>query len=162
MIVIADAGPLLHLFWVEAAAWALPSQEIAVMEAVWQEVTAYEPDALADQRLKRVVQAVPVSPLLADKRLHAGEAASLSYALTRAADETLLILTDDHRARQACWDLRLPFIGSIGLIVDVFRAGHVSREVAEAALRDLPGRGRLYVKQDFINRILASLDTDVG
>lgn len=34
MIVVADAGPLLHLFWVGATAWALPPQEIAVVEDV--------------------------------------------------------------------------------------------------------------------------------
>lgn len=33
-VIIADAGPLLHLFWVDALAWALPPQEIVVVEAV--------------------------------------------------------------------------------------------------------------------------------
>lgn len=112
MIVVADAGPLLRLFWVEALPWALPSQEIAVVEEVWQEVTSYAPDALADPRLKRIALTLSAPPLLADKRLHTGKAASLSYALTQAADEQILILSDDHRARRG-----------------------VSREVAEAALR---------------------------
>lgn len=160
MIVVADAGPLLHLFWVEALPWALPPQEIAVVEDVWREVASYAPDALADQRLKRVALTLSVSPLLAEKRLHTGEAVSLSYALTQAPEEQILILSDDHRARQACRDLALPFTGSIGLIVEAFRAGRVPREVAEAALRDLPGRGHLYVKAAFITRVLAALDTE--
>jgi predicted nucleic acid-binding protein len=36
--IIADAGPLLHLFWVEASAWALPLQAIDVVQEVWAEV----------------------------------------------------------------------------------------------------------------------------
>lgn len=160
MIVVADAGPLLHLFWVGATAWALPPQEIAVVEDVWREVAGYAPGALADHRLRRVAPALPVSPLVADKRLHTGEMGSLSYALTRATDEQILILSDDQRARQACRDLALSFTGSIGLIVEAFRPDRVSKEVAEAALRDLPGRGRLYTKPAFITRVLAALDAE--
>ncbi len=160
MIIVADAGPLLHLFWVGATAWALPPQEISVMEDVWREVASYAPGTLEDHRLKRVALTLPVSPLLAGKRLHTGEMGSLSYALTRATDEQILILSDDHRARQACRDLALPLTGSIGLIVEAFRTDRVSKEVAEAALRDLPRRGRLYVKPAFITRVLAALDTE--
>lgn len=157
VIVIADAGPLLHLFWVDAHLWALPPQEIAVVKAVWEEVDAYAPDTLADSRFQRTKAPLPLSPLLADKRLHTGEAASLSYALTQLG-ENLLILSDDQRARQACRTLGLPYIGSIGLIVEACRTGLTSREAAEAALRGLPERGRLYVKPNVINAALASLE----
>ncbi len=36
MIVVADTGLLLHLFWVDALEWALPPQEVAVVEAAWE------------------------------------------------------------------------------------------------------------------------------
>jgi len=160
MIVIADAGPILHLYWVDAHLWALPPQEIAVVEAVWAEVNAYAPDALADNRFQRIKTPLPLSPLLADKRLHTGEATSLSYALTQSG-ESLLILSDDQRARQACRVLSLPYIGSIGLIVEAYRAGLASKEAAEAALRGLPEQGRLYVKPSVINAALASLEPGV-
>lgn len=160
MIIVADAGPLLHLFWVDALAWALPPQEVAVVEAVWQEVAGHAPEALADSRLRRIAMAFPTPALLTGRRLHAGERESLSYALTRATDAQILILSDDHQARQACQDLTLPFTGSIGLIVEAFRAERVSREIAEAALHDLPGRGRLYAKPALITRVLASLDAE--
>jgi predicted nucleic acid-binding protein len=167
MIVVADAGPLLHLFWADAHLWALPPQEIEVVQAVWEEVTAYAPEALADKRLKQIKLAIPLSPLLEGKRLHTGEVVALSYALTRTSHaptrtEELLLLSDDQRARQVCRTFALPFIGSIGLIIEASREGRVSKEVAEAALRDLPGRGRLYVKPSVIAQAVAALTAGAG
>lgn len=46
MIVIADAGPILHLYWVDAMSWALPPEAIDVVEEVWQEVGKHAPEAL--------------------------------------------------------------------------------------------------------------------
>ncbi len=162
MIVIADAGPILHLFWVDALLWALPPQEIIVVDAVRQEVAAYAPDALSDDRLSHAVIGVPISPLLEGKRLHTGEIAALSYALTKTEEDQVLILSDDHRARQVCRSLVLPFIGSIGLIVEALHAGLVSQETAQTALHDLPTRGRLYVKPTVIAQALAVLESETG
>ena len=167
MIVVADAGPLLHLFWVDAHLWALPPQEIEVVQAVWEDVAAYAPEALADQRMKQVGLAIPLSPLLEGKRLHTGEVAALSYVLTRTSYaltriEDILVLSDDQRARQVCRSFALPFIGSIGLIIEACREGRVSKEVAEAALRDLPDRGRLYVKPSVIAQAVAALTAAAG
>lgn len=157
-IVVADSGPLLHLFWVDALEWALPSQEIIVVEPVWQEVTKYDADALADSRLKRVTVSPAVPLLVLDKSLHTGETAALSYAAAQPAGEDVLVLTDDAQARQACKKLALPFIGSIGLITEAYREGLVSQKVAEDALRALPEQGRLYVKPSLITRVIAELE----
>lgn len=48
VIVVADTGPILHLFWIDASRWALPPQPIMVVDEVWVEVEAYAPEALAD------------------------------------------------------------------------------------------------------------------
>ena len=39
MTVVADAGPLPHLYWVGALDWALPRQDIIVVDEVWQEAS---------------------------------------------------------------------------------------------------------------------------
>ena len=157
-IIVADSGPLLHLFWVNALAWALPPQEVVVVEPVWQEVTKYDAGALADARLRRVALSSTLPPLPLDRPLHTGEAAALSYAAAQPADEGVLVLTDDTQARQACKTLLLPFIGSIGLITEAHRQGLVSKEIAEDALLALPGQGRLYVKPSLIARVIADLE----
>jgi predicted nucleic acid-binding protein len=161
MIVIADAGPLLHLFWVDALAWALPPQEILVVEAVWREVERYAPEALQDNRLRRIPDTVPIPLSLANRWLDAGEEAALAYALAQTANVELLLLCDDRQARRVCQELSLPVTGTLGLIVAAYRLGRVSREEATAALEDLPLRGRFYVKPDLITRTLAALDTEI-
>lgn len=157
MMIIADAGPLMHLFWVDALGWALPPQEIVVVEAVWREVSKYAPDALRDSRLRRTPAAEFVPTSLAGRRLDVGEEAALAYALTQKDQTDLLLLCDDQKARRACQELALPVTGTLGLITAAFRLGRVSKEVATTALVELPGRGRFYVKPALITRTVAAL-----
>lgn len=158
MIVVADAGPLLHLFWVDALEWALPPQEIIVVETVGREVERYEPDALQDSRLQRVPDTVAVPELLATRQLDSGEEASLAYALAQPNLLDLLILSDDQQARRACQHLALRVTGTLGLISAAFQAGRVSKETAKAALDELPTRGRFYVKPLLIARTIETLE----
>lgn len=160
MIIVADAGPLLHLFWVDALAWALPASRIIVVEAVWREVSRHAPEALQDSRLQRVTVSSPVAPSLRNQRLDSGEEASLAYALAQPEKADVLFLCDEMRARRACRDLSLAVKGSVGLILDSVDDGRVSAETARTALRDLPGRGRLYASPDLIAHALAALDAE--
>ncbi len=106
MIAIADAGPLLHLYWVDASSWALPPRSIDVVDEVWDEVEKHAPEALNDTRLQRVSLSSTLSPLLTDWQLDLGEQTALSYALTRS--ETVLVLCNERQARFACAALDLP------------------------------------------------------
>jgi hypothetical protein len=53
VIIIADTGPILHLFWIEASSWALPAEPILVVREVWEEIEQHAPEALQDSRLVR-------------------------------------------------------------------------------------------------------------
>jgi hypothetical protein len=53
VIVVADAGPILHLHWIGCLSWGLPPTPIHVVEQVWTEITQHAPQALADPRLER-------------------------------------------------------------------------------------------------------------
>jgi hypothetical protein len=53
VIVVADAGPSLHLHWIGCLPWGLPPTPIHVVEQVWTEITQHAPEALADPRLER-------------------------------------------------------------------------------------------------------------
>lgn len=157
MIVVADAGPLLHLFWVDATEWALPSQPIIVVEEVWREVQRHEPRLLQDPRLRRTETAASPPTALDRFSLDAGERAALSYAYQHRTDDEILVLCDERSARQACRDLALPVTGSIGLIIEAARSGLVSVDIAGRALRELPARGRLHIAADLIERAIRSL-----
>jgi predicted nucleic acid-binding protein len=146
MIVIGDAGPVLHLHWVGVSDWALPPQQVHVVTEVWQEIDKFAPEALKDPRLWQVEQGVSLSSALAPYRLDDGEAASLSYALSIQPTEPVVILCDERVARRACGELSIPCIGSVGLIVAAFRVGRATVEDAVSALEDLPRSGRMYVR----------------
>ena len=158
MIVIADSGPLLHLFWVEALEWALPQQEIVVVETVWGEVEQYAPEALQDSRLRRFSEDIPIPPSLKARHLDSGEEAALAYALAQGEDTDLLLLCDDQKARKVCQSFALPITGTLGMIVAAFRRGDVSKEAAITALKELPERGRFYVKPILIARTIATIE----
>ncbi|OGG46745.1 MAG: hypothetical protein A3F84_18165 [Candidatus Handelsmanbacteria bacterium RIFCSPLOWO2_12_FULL_64_10] len=158
MIIVADAGPLLHLFWVNASSWALPPHSIDVVNEVWEEVESHAPAALQDTRLRRVVTSVQEPQDITRRNLDRGERVALSYAISqRKAGQDVLVLCDERQARLACSELSLPVVGSIGLIVEAFRAGRVSLEVASVALRNLPGPGRLHIKLQLVESVLATL-----
>lgn len=154
MIVVADAGPILHLYWIDGSSWALPPQDIFVVDEVWVEIEKFAPAALEDPRLLRA--AAPASSLVDAKRLHLdpGEAAAIAFAMERSGS---LLLTDDEAARRACAELKITVTGSIGLIVEAVRAGRATREVGVSALEALPARGRLYVSAALLARAVAAL-----
>src|SRR3954465_15059281 len=53
VIVVADAGPILHLHWIGCLPWGLPPRRIRVVEQVWTEIIQHAPEALDDPRLER-------------------------------------------------------------------------------------------------------------
>lgn len=159
MIVVADAGPLLHLHWIHASSWALPPTTIEVVAEVWTEVQRNAPDALGDARLHRVPTQALLDPAVVPFGLDPGEASALTYAIARRTDDALLLLCDELAARRACAQLSLQVVGSIGLIVEAFRAGRVEHDVAEAALLALPTTGRLHVTATLIDRAVAALES---
>lgn len=153
MIVVADAGPLLHLHWVGATTWALPPMAIHVVDAVWSEVHEHDPAALTDPRFMRIASPHPRSALGLEG-LDAGEAAAITYAL---AQREPLILCDDLAARRVCTRLGVSVTGTIGLIVEAARGGHTSVESATAALTMLPTVGRMHVSADLIRMAVEAL-----
>ncbi len=155
-MIAADAGPLLHLYWVGAQPWALPLEPIDVVSEVWEEVLGHDPAALREPRLRRV-EAGPSASELSRWALHSGERATLSYALSRAATGPCLVLCDERIARLVCVDIGLPMIGSVGLILEAFRAGRVETERACAALSEPPGAGRFHIRAEILSQAIAAV-----
>lgn len=157
MLIVADAGPLLHLHWTGASSWALPPLPIDVVDVVWEEVASYAPEALEDARLHRVASPADRPSEMATLALDDGEAAAIAYALQVERRHEALLLCDERRARRACERLALPVVGSIGLIVEARRAGRVTKAQAMAALTKLPEQGRLYVSPELVRAAIEAL-----
>lgn len=156
MIVVADAGPILHLHWVGCLSWGLPPAPIHVVEEVWTEISQHAPQALADPRLVRE-PVVEIDPALQAKfSLQSGETAAIAFALRHPAS---LLLTDDAAARRACLSVGLAAVGTIGLILEAARSKRVPVEEARQALEQLANKGRLYVTHELLERAIAALLT---
>lgn len=156
MIVVADAGPILHLHWIGSLPWGLPPTPIHVVEQVWAEIAEHAPEALADPRLERET-AVHMDPeLQARFALQSGETAAIAFALKHSGS---LLLTDDAAARRACLSVGLAAVGTIGLILEAARSKRVPVDEALQALEQLPNRGRLHVTSELIARAIAALLT---
>ena len=138
VIIVADAGPILHLHWIRGSSWGLPQQSIQVVEQVWLEIAKHAPECLEDPRFVRIPP--PESyPFDRDRfSLHDGEAAAIAVALSHPG---ALLLTDDESARRACVEFRISAVGTIGLILAAAREGRIGVTEARAALEALPNRG---------------------
>ena len=157
MIIVADTGPIIHLHWIGASAWALPPFPIHVVEEVWGEILSLDRSALDDTRFVRVTADREQPKILERFHLDAGEVAALCFALSQKDRRSVLVLCDERAARAACSALSVSVTGSIGLILEAFHSGRVQRKEAERALQELPGRGRLHVDLSLVRRAVDAL-----
>lgn len=160
MIVVADAGPIIHLSLIGRID-LLPALygRILVPELVYQEVVGQGTDLPGSAELDRAAWADRVdadtdSDLFGVLRAHLdpGESAAICVAVERGAD---LILSDDRPARLAATRLGIEVKGTLGILVEAKRRGRVEKIApALAALK----RGGTWLSDGLVERILA----DVG
>ena len=154
MIVVADAGPVLHLYWIGCLSWGLPPTTVHVVEQVWLEIERQAPDALQDARLKWNVAPKPEPEWQARFSLDAGELSAIAFAFGHPG---ALLLTDDDAARRACSTLGIAAAGTIGLILEAARAKRVDVSAAVRAREELPTRGRLHISKDLLRVAIGAL-----
>ena len=101
-VVIADAGPLIHLDELQCLELLADFAEVRVPEAVWAEVEHHRPQALLNANAPWVrcfsSASEKVDALAALYTLHSGEREALSLCLEHSG---ALLLSDDTAARLA-------------------------------------------------------------
>ncbi len=132
--IIADSSPLIVLLKSNLE-HILPGlfDEILVPEAVWQEVLAGGERDAAKQQLPFLswldkISAISVSKEIENYNLGKGETEALSLALE--ISEAGIIL-DDFAARRCARKLKIPFIGTGGLLI-LAKQKHLISSVSEA------------------------------
>ena len=118
-VVVADAGPLIHLDELAALDVLADFPEIWVPEDVWSEVALHRPQALRQSGIRLLRrEASPVSArmnaIAALYSLHRGERAALALCLERSIGT---LLTDDTAARLAATSHNLVTHGTLGLLI---------------------------------------------
>lgn len=162
MLVVSDSGPLIHLGATgHLALLRLLYGEILVPAEVFHEVTvagAGEPGAAEVERCAFLrVEQVPVEDplrLALARDLDAGEAAALALAVSRRAG---LVLMDERKGRLIARGMGLRVRGTLGVLLDGRRAGHLS-SVADV-LADLRQTG-LWISDELAREVLALAGED--
>jgi predicted nucleic acid-binding protein len=163
-IVVADAGPIIHLSLVGRID-LLPSLfgRLLVPETVYREVveTGEGLPGSAELREADWFERAPHDPRadlfrLLRAQLDPGEAAALWLAASRKA---ALVLSDDRQARVAAESLGIAVRGTVGLLVQAKRQGHLS-EISPLLL-DLKGRGA-WISDKLIERVLREVGEPIS
>ena len=158
MIVVADAGPLIHL----AAIGHLElvrrlSSTVLVPQAVYDEVVVVGAGLPGATELAAAAWITVVSPVGLDvvaallaSGLHRGEAEAIALAIERRADRLLI---DERQGRLTAEGMGVRVIGSIGILIAAKERGEV--EAVRPFLVALRGSG-LWISDALIARVLAS------
>jgi len=159
-LVIADAGPLIHLDELGCLDLLGDFARVWVPDAVWQEVETHRPGALISPTLERR-QPEPVDPRVATLSLtftlHRGEREALALL---ASHPGALFITDDTAARLAAQTLTARVHGTVGLVIRALRRGQRDREEILRLLRAIPERTTLHIKPTLLQEVIARVEAD--
>ncbi|HKI01408.1 MAG TPA: DUF3368 domain-containing protein [Thermoanaerobaculia bacterium] len=164
MIVVADAGPLIHLSLVgKIDLLPLLYDRILIPDLVYEEVVQ-KGEGLAGSVEVRGGDWVDVVPhdsgahLFRSLRaeLDKGEAAAIWLAVDRRAER---ILSDDRQARLAAERLGFKVRGSLGVLVEAKRRGVLP--VVAPLVHELKTKG-VWLSEDLIERVLHELGETGG
>lgn len=163
VLVVCDAGPLIHLHEIECLDLLAGFAEVLVPEAVWREVAWHRPAAL-DQtgvRLRRLAPGIAAPPKLEALRvllsLDIGECEALGIALEQGAD---LLLTDDTAARLAAGQLGITARGTIGILIRAIRKRTRTKAEVLSVLESLPTRSSLHLRRSFLQTVIEEVRRD--
>ena len=156
LLVVADAGPLIHLDELDALDVLSDYAQVHVAPAVWREVEHHRPGALRQPSVRWARAEVTgysarVNAVGALYTLHRGEQEALTLCL-QAAIGTLL--TDDTAARLAANSLHLTTHGTLGLLLRAGRIGARTPAQVLALLQDIPKRTTLHVRPSLLAEVI--------
>ena len=162
--VVCDAGPLIHLDEIGDLDLLSDFRTVLVPAQVWEEVSRHRPPALQSvvhlQRISVDISTETQLQVLARTlSLASGEQAALSLM---AFHSTAILLTDDSAARLAAKALGYRSYGTIGILLRSIRRGLRTQEQIVVALRSLPFRSTLHIRQSLLDEILRELEFAEG
>lgn len=158
-IVVADAGPLIHLDELDCLNLLEDFLSVIVPDAVRGEVERHRPGSL--RKLLRPdyrIAPLPTPELAALFKafaLDAGEQEALSCLSTCP---TAVLLTDDAAARLAAKTLRLRANGTIGILLRAIRRNQRSRDEILALLHEIPHRSTLHIRPSLLREIISEVE----
>jgi predicted nucleic acid-binding protein len=161
LLVVCDAGPLIHLDQLDCLDLLADFSRIVVPDVVWREVEHRRPIALDQKtiRLERIEPQKEASAELSSLHrllaLHAGEVQALQLARELNAD---LLLTDDTAARLAAKTLHVLAHGTLGVLLRAIRRRQRTPEEILSVWHALPVRSTLHVKRELLDEVIRQVE----
>jgi predicted nucleic acid-binding protein len=163
-LVVADAGPLIHLDELVALDVLSDFAEIFVPNAVWLEVQHHRPQALQQAGIKLVrqspsAQSAKINALTAIYTLHNGEREALALCLDQSIN---VLLTDDTAARLAAKSLNITTHGTLGLLIRAVRQQLRAPSDVLVILASIPLQTTLHIRPSLLNEVIARVKSEWG
>jgi predicted nucleic acid-binding protein len=163
-LVVADAGPLIHLDELASLDVLRDFAEVFVPNAVWLEVQHHRPQALQQAGVKLVHLPPPapsakINALTAIYTLHHGEREALALCLDQAIN---VLLTDDTAARLAAKSLNITTHGTLGLLIRAVRQELCTSSEVLELLAAIPQQTSLHIRPSLLNEVIARVKAEWG
>lgn len=162
-VVIADAGPIIHLDELNSLNLLADFDKVIVPETVWNEVEQHRPQALVCSDVKFIRQcavhfSAQVDALTPFYTLHAGEqeALHLCFEFTNS-----LLLTDDTAARLAAKNLGVTAHGTLGVLVRAIRQQTRSKSDVLELLHAIPTQTSLHIRASLLAEVISDVEKNV-
>lgn len=157
VLVVADAGPLIHLDELDALDVLGDYAAVFVPDAVWLEVQHHRPQVLQQANVKLIRQLPPapsarINAMAAIYTLHNGEREALALCLDQAVN---ILLTDDTAARLAAKSLNIAAHGTLGLLIRAVRQQLRTPSEVVSLLAAIPQQTTLHIRPSLLNEAIA-------
>lgn len=152
-LVVADAGPLIHLEQADALSLLELTGEILVPKTVLDELEDGPTDV---SELEFSVEQVTMDLDSAYPHLDPGETAALVVCIERDA----ILLTDDMDARNTANEEGVEVHGSMGVVLYGYSQGVIAEEAAKQTLRELKQDTSLYLSTPLIEHAIELVESD--
>ncbi|MGD0959407.1 MAG: DNA-binding protein [Methylomonas sp.] len=159
-VVVADAGPIIHLDELDCLDVLADFEKVYVPEAVWREILNHRPLALNGfsglfarrSPVKASPLVIALTPLYT---LHSGEQEALHLCVEFGNS---VLLTDDTAARLAAKSLSISAHGTLGLLVRAIRRKSFSKTDVLALLRKVPIQTTLHIRPSLLAEVIAQVE----
>jgi len=160
MVVIADAGPIIHLDELNSLDLLADFDKVIVPDTVWNEVERHRPQALVGSEVTLIRQravhfSAQVEALTPFYTLHAGEQEALHLCFEFINS---LLLTDDAAARLAAKDLGVTAHGTLGVLVRAIRQQTRSKLDVLELLRAIPTQTTLHIRASLLAEVICDVE----
>lgn len=161
-VVVADAGPLIHLDELNSLDVLSDYEAVFVPNAVWLEVLHHRPQALQRDNVNLIRQLRPtpsarINAMAAIYTLHNGEREALMLCLDHSVG---MLLTDDTAARLAAQSLNISSHGTLGLLLRAVRQKLRTPSEVLALLAAIPDQTTLHIRPSLLSEVIARAKTE--